>query len=142
LKACGDYELTTRTIASQIGAASALKMSYAGITKGLAAIAAATVLAATRAGAAPALREELEASQPQLLQRFTKTLPDMYPKAYRWVPKCARSRSLPRKMLPLAECTTHLRIYTSDWPLITGAQGLKLSLLRCFYHTRNEGQRL
>ena len=85
LECLRDYELTTRTIASQIGAASALKMSYAGITKGLAAIAAAMVLAATRAGAAPALREELESSQPQLLQRFTKTLPDMYPKAYRWV---------------------------------------------------------
>ena len=54
-------------------------------TKGLTAIAAAMVLAATRAGAAAALRQELAASQPQLLQRFAKTLPDMVPKAYRWV---------------------------------------------------------
>ena len=30
-------------------------------------------------------REELAASQPQLLARFARTLPDMYPKAYRWV---------------------------------------------------------
>jgi len=42
------------------------------------------VLAASRAGAAQALREELAASQPQLLKRFTTALPDMYPKAYRW----------------------------------------------------------
>ncbi len=80
LEVLRDYGLTVRTIDGPIGAASALKMSYAGITKGLAAIAAAMVLAATRAGAAAGLREELAASQPQLLQRFAKTLP-----AYRWV---------------------------------------------------------
>jgi L-threonate 2-dehydrogenase len=80
-----DYGLAVRTTDGPVGAASALKMSYAGITKGLTAIAAAMVLAANRAGAAAALREELAASQPQLLQRFTKTLPDMYPKAHRWV---------------------------------------------------------
>jgi putative dehydrogenase len=68
-----------------IGAASSLKMSYAGITKGLAAIASAMVLAADRAGAGAALYEELSDSQPQLLARFKTTLPDMYPKAYRWV---------------------------------------------------------
>jgi 3-hydroxyisobutyrate dehydrogenase-like beta-hydroxyacid dehydrogenase len=67
-----------------VGAASALKMSYAGITKGLTALAAAMVLAAGRAGAGPALRQELAASQPQLLKRFATALPDMYPKAYRW----------------------------------------------------------
>ena len=67
-----------------VGAASALKMSYAGITKGTTALAAAMVLAATRAGSAQALREELAASQPQLLKRFAATLPDMVPKAYRF----------------------------------------------------------
>jgi putative dehydrogenase len=85
LEVLRDYGLTTRTIDGPVGAASALKMSYAGITKGLTAIAAAMILAATRAGAAAALREELAASQPQLLQRFTRTVPGMYPKAYRWV---------------------------------------------------------
>lgn len=81
----GDYGLQVKIIEGPIGAASALKLSYAGITKGLVAIAAAMVLAAERAGAGPALKAELAASQPQLLARFTKTLPDMYPKAYRWV---------------------------------------------------------
>ncbi len=85
LEVLRDYGLAVRTIAGPVGAASALKMSYAGITKGLTAVAAAMGLAATRAGAAAALREELAASQPQLLQRFAKTLPDMVPKAYRWV---------------------------------------------------------
>lgn len=85
LKGWSDYGLDVRIVNGPIGAASALKLSYAGITKGLVAIATAMVLAAERAGAGPALKAELAASQPQLLARFTKTLPDMYPKAYRWV---------------------------------------------------------
>jgi len=76
-----DYGLIVRTIEGPIGAASALKMSYAGVTKGLTAIAAAMVLAATRAGAAAALRVVLAASQPQLLQRFAKTQRVLVPKA-------------------------------------------------------------
>jgi 3-hydroxyisobutyrate dehydrogenase-like beta-hydroxyacid dehydrogenase len=78
------FGLKIRRIDGPVGAASALKMSYAGITKGITALAAAMVLAASRAGAAQALREELAASQAQLLKRFATALPDMYPKAYRW----------------------------------------------------------
>lgn len=81
----GSHGLAVRVIEGPVGAASALKLSYAGITKGLVAIAATMVLAAERAGAGPALKAELAASQPQLLARFERTLPDMYPKAYRWV---------------------------------------------------------
>jgi 3-hydroxyisobutyrate dehydrogenase-like beta-hydroxyacid dehydrogenase len=76
--------INAQVIEGPVGAASALKMAYAGITKGLTALAAAMVLAAGRSGAAPALRRELAASQPQLLKRFATALPDMYPKAYRW----------------------------------------------------------
>jgi 3-hydroxyisobutyrate dehydrogenase-like beta-hydroxyacid dehydrogenase len=68
-----------------VGAASALKMSYGGITKGFTAIAVAMILGATRAGSAEALRKELEISQPQLLAWLTRQVPRMYPKAYRWV---------------------------------------------------------
>jgi 3-hydroxyisobutyrate dehydrogenase-like beta-hydroxyacid dehydrogenase len=68
-----------------IGAASALKMSYAGLTKGLIAVGAAMIGAASRAGVASALREELARSQPQLLAMLTAKIPAMYPKAYRWV---------------------------------------------------------
>lgn len=80
-----DFGLDVRVMDGAVGAAAALKMSYAGITKGLTAIATAMVLAATRAGSAEALHAELAASQPQLLARFGKALPDMVPKAYRWV---------------------------------------------------------
>jgi putative dehydrogenase len=68
-----------------IGAASAMKMSYAGITKGFTALGAAMMLAATRAGTADALRAELSASQPALFGWLTRQMPNMYSKAYRWV---------------------------------------------------------
>lgn len=80
-----EHGLVVRVVDGPVGAASALKLSYAGITKGLVAVASAMILAAERAGAGQALKAELAASQPQLLARFEKTLPDMYPKAYRWV---------------------------------------------------------
>ena len=80
-----DLGLDIRIVEGPVGAASALKMSYAGINKGVTAVAAAMVLAATRAGAADALRDELARSQPQLLTKLDVALPDMVPKAYRWV---------------------------------------------------------
>jgi len=68
-----------------IGAASAMKMSYAGITKGFTALGAAMMLAATRAGTAEALKAELSSSQPALYGWLTRQMPRMYSKAYRWV---------------------------------------------------------
>ena len=68
-----------------IGAASAMKMSYAGITKGFTALGAAMMLAATRAGTADDLKQELLASQPALAGWLTRQMPRMYSKAYRWV---------------------------------------------------------
>ncbi len=77
--------IKVREIEGGIGAASALKMSYAGITKGSTAIASLMVLGASRGGAAEALMAELRESQPMLAARFARGLPDMVPKAYRWV---------------------------------------------------------
>lgn len=68
-----------------IGAASAMKMSYAGITKGFTALGAAMMLAATRAGTADALLAEMQVSQPALLKWLTSQMPKMHSKAYRWV---------------------------------------------------------
>jgi 3-hydroxyisobutyrate dehydrogenase-like beta-hydroxyacid dehydrogenase len=79
------FGLKLRAIDGGIGAASALKMSYAGITKGLTAIGASMALAASRAGLAEALRRELEESQPALLAWLTRQVPGMFPRAYRWV---------------------------------------------------------
>jgi L-threonate 2-dehydrogenase len=79
------YGLDVRVLDGPPHAASALKMSYAGITKGTQAIGAAMMLAATRAGSADALYEELAYSQKALLQQFERQLPMMPAKAYRWV---------------------------------------------------------
>jgi 3-hydroxyisobutyrate dehydrogenase-like beta-hydroxyacid dehydrogenase len=68
-----------------VGAASAMKLSYAGITKGFTALGAAMMLAATRAGTADDLKQEMLASQPALVGWLTRQMPKMYSKAYRWV---------------------------------------------------------
>jgi 3-hydroxyisobutyrate dehydrogenase-like beta-hydroxyacid dehydrogenase len=80
-----DYGIDWRIIEGPIGAASGLKMSYAGITKGTTAIATAMLLGAARFGCAEALIAELSSSQPEMLQRMKKSIPGMYDKAYRWV---------------------------------------------------------
>jgi 3-hydroxyisobutyrate dehydrogenase-like beta-hydroxyacid dehydrogenase len=79
------YGLDVRVLDGAISAASALKMSYAGITKGTQAIGAAMMLAATRAGSADALFAELSSSQKDMFAWFKRGLALMPPKAYRWV---------------------------------------------------------
>lgn len=83
--ALNDFGLIVRVLDGPLTAASALKMSYAGITKGLTALGAAMMLAATRGGSAQALKAELTESQPELLRFFERMVPPMYGKAYRWV---------------------------------------------------------
>ena len=51
----------------------------------LAAIAAAMILAASRSGATEALYQEMSESLPGLLNSLGRQVPDMLPKAYRWV---------------------------------------------------------
>ncbi len=80
-----EYGLDIRVLDGPLSAASALKMSYAGITKGTQAIGAAMMLAATRGGSAAALLNELEFSQKDLLALFRQQLPQMPAKAYRWI---------------------------------------------------------
>ena len=85
LLALASYGLDVRVLEGPVGAASALKMCYAGINKGLAAIAAAMILAAARSEATAALHQELSESLPGLLDSLRRQVPDMLPKAYRWV---------------------------------------------------------
>jgi 3-hydroxyisobutyrate dehydrogenase-like beta-hydroxyacid dehydrogenase len=80
-----EFGLIVRVLQGPVTAASALKMSYAGITKGFTALGAAMMLAATRSGSAPALRAELAESQPALLGYLARQVPAMYSKAYRYV---------------------------------------------------------
>jgi putative dehydrogenase len=79
------YGLDIRVLDGPLSAASALKMSYGGITKGVTALGAAMMLAAIRGGSADALAQELATSQPELVAWFRRQISGMYPKAYRWV---------------------------------------------------------
>ena len=80
-----DYGLIIRILDGPLTAASALKMSYAGITKGFTALGTAMMLAASRGGSAEALKAELAESRPDLLRYLANQVPGMYSKAYRWV---------------------------------------------------------
>ncbi|KAF4620945.1 hypothetical protein D9613_000327 [Agrocybe pediades] len=70
-----------------ISDASALKMSYAGISKGVTGLFTTMILAAhaNSPATSAALLQELGDSQPDLLSRITRAVPAMIPKAYRWV---------------------------------------------------------
>jgi len=80
-----EFGLDVRVLGGPMNAASAMKMSYAGITKGTQALGAVMMLAATRGGTADALFAELQSSQPQMLAWLKRGLALMPPKAYRWI---------------------------------------------------------
>jgi len=84
LGALGTLGLDVRVLDAPVGAASALKMSYAALTKGITALGSAIALGAARGGTTDALIQELRESQPALLPYLAR-LPTMFPKAYRWV---------------------------------------------------------
>ncbi len=81
----GRYGLNIVVLEGPVGAASGLKLAYAGLTKGFTALGAAMIGAAAREGLADALRAELARTQPDMLVRFERSIPTMFPKAYRWV---------------------------------------------------------
>src|SRR5262249_16912031 len=75
-----DFGLDIRPIGPRIGQASALKMSYAALTKGLAALGTELLVSARLGGVSDALAAELAGSQPQLLQWLGRQLPAFPPK--------------------------------------------------------------
>jgi 3-hydroxyisobutyrate dehydrogenase-like beta-hydroxyacid dehydrogenase len=86
LAALSEHGLDMRVLEGPVGAASALKMAFAGISKGSIAIVTAMILAAERAGSAEALRQELSESEQSLLKTMSIRIPrSMFPKAWRWV---------------------------------------------------------
>jgi 3-hydroxyisobutyrate dehydrogenase-like beta-hydroxyacid dehydrogenase len=85
LKRLSGFGLDIALLDGPIGAASGLKLSYAGLTKGFTALCATMLGAAEREDLADALRAELARSQPSFLARMERAVPAMRPKAYRWV---------------------------------------------------------
>ncbi|KAG7449596.1 6-phosphogluconate dehydrogenase C-terminal domain-like protein [Guyanagaster necrorhizus] len=70
-----------------VGAASALKMSYAGITKGMIGVLTTMFLGAhaSSPATAKALLKILHETRPGVLKDAARSIPGMMPKAYRWV---------------------------------------------------------
>ncbi len=79
------HGLQVRRIEGAVGAASALKMCYAGINKGVTGLGTAMLLAAIGSGADQSLKREMAESIPDLDRKLSGAIPDMYAKAYRWV---------------------------------------------------------
>ncbi len=79
------HGMDIRVMDGPVGQASALKMCYAGLTKGLHAVGVAVIRGAMEAGVDEAFLAELAQSQPQLLDYFTRRTPGVFGKAYRWV---------------------------------------------------------
>jgi L-threonate 2-dehydrogenase len=77
--------LDVRVMDGEIGQASALKMCYAALTKGLTALLTESMVTADAMGVTAALEAELADSQPQFLAGARRGVPGMVAKAYRWV---------------------------------------------------------
>ncbi|MCY4078962.1 MAG: DUF1932 domain-containing protein [Caldilineaceae bacterium] len=79
-----DYGLDVPVISDSVGDASAIKMCYAGMTKGLTALCTNLLVAAEALGIREALFDEWGMSQEAMLKRV-QGLPSMPPKSRRWV---------------------------------------------------------
>jgi 3-hydroxyisobutyrate dehydrogenase-like beta-hydroxyacid dehydrogenase len=85
LAALNDYGLHVIPIGDRIGDASALKMCYAALTKGLTALSTELLVAAEALGVTEPLQAEFRQSQASMLAQMERGLPTMPPKARRWV---------------------------------------------------------
>jgi 3-hydroxyisobutyrate dehydrogenase-like beta-hydroxyacid dehydrogenase len=77
--------LDVRVMEGPVGQASALKMCYAGLTKGLHAVGVSVIRGAIEAGIEATFFTELAESQPMLLDYFVRRTPGVFVKTYRWV---------------------------------------------------------
>jgi putative dehydrogenase len=80
-----DYGLDVRVLDLPAGAASAIKLSYSALTKGLQALGTAVFARAEAAGVADAFRAELAGGQPHIAEILDRFLPRLPAKAVRWV---------------------------------------------------------
>jgi len=81
----GNFGLDIHELGSEIGQASAFKMCYAALTKGLTALGTELLVAAEAFGISSALAHEFEHSQPVVYKQLQQGLPGMPAKAHRWI---------------------------------------------------------
>ena len=80
-----NHGLDIRPLGNEIGQASAIKMCYASLTKGLTALCTELLTAAEMLGVSDALASEFQLSQTALYERMERGLPSMPTKAKRWI---------------------------------------------------------
>lgn len=85
LKELANYGLDIRVIGTEIGQASGIKMTYAALTKGVAALSTELLVAAWRMGLYGPLTDEFRESQPGLLKLMENHLPIIPSKSRRWI---------------------------------------------------------
>lgn len=79
------FGLHVRPLSEKIGQASAIKMCYAALTKGLIALSTELLTVAEILGVFEALKEEFKLSQSNLYERMERQLPAMPMKSRRWI---------------------------------------------------------
>jgi putative dehydrogenase len=79
------FGLDIRVLSNEVGDASALKMTFSGITKSVRAVGAVMMLGSLRNGVSQALWEELKFREPLLLDYISNFVPKSYSKANRWI---------------------------------------------------------
>ena len=77
--------IVVRNMGAPTGAASAIKMCYAGFTKGTSALSVGVLVMAARLGVADQLNRELSESQAAGLERMRREIPGLPVKARRWI---------------------------------------------------------
>jgi len=87
LEALGTDAISVRFVSERVGDASAVKMCYGAVTKGILGLGLQLFMAAERMGVAEPLMAEVQASRKDIHDFVLNGLPVMPPKAYRWVPE-------------------------------------------------------
>jgi len=85
LAALREVGLDVRVLEGDVGRASALKMCYAALTKGLQALGTELFVAARLLGVDDVLRGEQKGDMGMVVDYLDRAIPTMIPKAYRWV---------------------------------------------------------
>ncbi len=80
-------QIAINVLSERIGDASAIKMCYAAMTKGVQALVLELLVAARRLGVDGALEAQFKASRSDVYSWVLSALPVMPPKAHRWVPE-------------------------------------------------------
>jgi 3-hydroxyisobutyrate dehydrogenase-like beta-hydroxyacid dehydrogenase len=103
-------QFAVNILSERIGDASALKMCYGTVNKGIGALVLELLVAGRRLGIGEALEDQLKQTQRSVYDEFVKKMAVVPPKAYRWVPEmeqialCFESAGMtPRMMLGAAD---------------------------------------